>query len=271
MLYRFFIAKDQSGSNSKRIRNTLTGILTINFVFAFAALFLTSTKAQFQDFDFSGNSADSYQCFDQEGTELNVSIIQDDATGYFFCDVDGDGNWDNLVGSSSFERQAVLKPPKLQQAEIWFIKILYVVWALVAGLSFFYLVALGYQYMISRGDVTKITYIRQRIINYGVGFALVFLAVPILSTVFRLMGINQAVACYRVDMPAFQFFFADLCTDPIGAQCGDLLSRPQGITDLACPTNGETKICTDASGATRVEYRCNGNIWEFNRVVGSGT
>lgn len=214
--------------------------------------FISPVSSQQQDFDFSGNNPDSYQCFDESGQPDTTSpIIKDELRGFFFCDSNNNGFY------NPGENQAVLRPPKLQVIEVWFVRILYVVWALIGAYSFYLLVALGYQVLISRGDPTSLPKIRQRIISYIIGFALVFLAVPILDTFFRLLGINKTVSCYDVQMPGFQFFFTTLCsgTDPCSF-------TPAQIADgIVCPIRNETRGCP-SGGRTQV-YRCDPNtqIW----------
>lgn len=226
--------------------------------------------AQIQQDPFSGNNPDSYQCFRKDGTLLPGGSVQfDSAAGEFFC-----------IDEESGERiRAVLKPPAFQALEILFVRVVYAIWALVATFSFLLLVYLGYQYLISRGDVTKITEIRKRILNYIIGFALVFLAVPILTTIFKLLGVNDQVQCYQglsgsnnVGI-AFQFFFTDLCTDPNDSQFADCDDLTRGsissstigqLTGLACPVNGEPQTC-DTASRTYI-FRCEGNIWKLERI-----
>jgi hypothetical protein len=228
--------------------------------------FKTTVFGQAQDFNFSGNSRESYQCFDENNDEVEPTNTRD-TTGRWLCPCRDGSIPSSLTGRCGpagdlcdsgefpgdpgcFAEQAVLRPPKLQQLEIWFVRILYVIWAFIGGLSFFYLVLLGYRYMISRGDVTKITEIRQKILYYFIGFILVFLAVPILTTVFRLIGINNNVNCYNVEMPAFQFFFADLCTSPIG------IDDPCTIVPgNACSSDLAGRV-TSTCSATGVRYVC---------------
>ncbi len=157
---------------------------------------------------FSGNDPSSYQCFDSEGKKLDVRPTLKD--GVMTCEYEGK------------TYQAVLKPVSLQQLEIWFIKIVYFIWAFVATFSFVLLLGVAYQYMISRNAGSALAQARQRIFQYILGFALVFLAVPILSTMFRLLGVDDSIECYsglsgenNVGI-GFQFIFADLCTDPKG-------------------------------------------------------
>ncbi len=210
--------------------------------------------AQTQDFDFSGNNPDSYQCFDGSGQpDTTSNIVKDELRGFFFCDTNNNGFY------NAGEEQAVLRPPRLQQIEVWFVRIIYVVWALVGAYSFYLLVVLGYQVMISRGDPTSLPKIRQRIINYMIGFALVFLAIPILDTFFRLLGINKTVSCYDVQMPGFQFFFTTLCsgTDPCSFTAAQLADG------IVCPIRNERRACdTGAQGEFEI-FLCDpeAQIW----------
>jgi len=240
---------------SKKILITsILSFLLLNFLLSF-----TQVHAQIQDFTFSGNSADSYQCIGSNGQiDDSIEIFKDSTSGAFLCriDRDGDGQYD----------KAVLKPPKLQQIEVWFVRIVYVIWALVGSYSFILLVYLGYQYMLRGGTTdTQLVELRKRIIYYIIGFALVFLALPILSTFFRLLNVNTAVDCYNVSMPGFQFFFANLCTD---ANNTVVISNPCSRTDaagLACANSGDTSdICLVSGGCAY--YSCDGNIWVAHSV-----
>lgn len=226
-------------------------IILVSGFFTLGGALIVPIHAQLQVGEFSGNNIDSYNCtqadgtvksyreaFEEAGEDLDPENPPKAPNGRFLCP---DGN------------EAVLRPPALQQIEVWFVRIVYVIWALVASFSFFFLVALAYQWLISRGDVTKITEIRQKIIYYFIGLALVFLAVPILTTVFRLLGINRDVKCYDVAMPGFQFFFTDLCTDPRGVQTdpcdlndiiADAIRGTTGESKYACPVRGEIKNCS---------------------------
>ncbi len=213
---------------------------TLLYIFIFANLlfgnFLTSSvDAQLQSFDFSGNNPDSYQCFDKQSGEVlsdNQGTVKLTVTGpdsfgnYFCCPNDSINAAGNDCSNPTDKIIAQLKPPALQQIEVWFVRILYAIWGLVASLSFLLVVKMGFDYLISRGDPTKITEVRKRIINYLIGFALVFLAVPILTTVFRLLGINESAQCYNVNMPGFQFFYGSLCTDPKGVIAARFLAAP---------------------------------------------
>jgi hypothetical protein len=243
-------------------------------ILTLGVFFYTSfvVSAQLQDFNFSGSNAESYQCFDRRGNQLMVPIEYSNAVGFFYCNINGvsgyqpceDGIFD--PEGPDCDIRAVIKPPALQQLEIWFVRIVYTIWAISASLSFLLLVALGYQYLISRGDPTQIKAIRERIVKFFIGFILVFLAVPILTTVFRLLGVNDAVQCYSGLVSdagiGFQFVFPDLCTDPEGDFADELLANPCNVSLTeaegrlcspigsgdACVTAGYRFVCVEISG-----------------------
>jgi hypothetical protein len=218
-----------------------------------------SIDAQFQEGNFSANDGcESYRCPRINGDTPDPSFNSTKE----FCECN------YTVDGETVTQIAYLKPPALQQIEIWFVRILYVIWAFVGSLSFLLLVYLGYQYMLTRGDVTKITYIRQRIINYGIGMVLVFLAVPILGTFFRVLGVNGDVQCYSFEtLPRFQFFFPELCTDPKNVLVSDPCSLPDA-SGFACAVEGEnSKQCQVNDGGGVGEtlfYVCTSEkIWEI--------
>lgn len=225
---------------------------TLQLVLVLLGIWVTITPlyAQSQSFNFSGNNLESYNCIQKDGTVLTY-IEAWTASGTTI-----DPSNPPRSGSGRFlcpdNNDAILRPPALQQLEVWFVRVIYVIWAAVASFSFFFLVVLAYRWLISRGDVTKITEIRQKIIYYFIGVALVFLAIPILTTVFRVLGINKSNQCYNVNMPGFQFFFADLCTDPrsvvtdpcsFSAIVEDIARGISGESRYACPVRGEIKTC----------------------------
>lgn len=220
---------------------------------------MSPVNAQIQDSPFSGNDPLSYQCFDSNGQPDTLAIIvKDPSLDFFICDTNGNGKLD------SDELRAVLIPPKLQVIEVWFVRIIYVAWALVGAYSFYLLVALGYQVMISRGDPTSLPKVRQRIINFIIGFALVFLAIPILDTFFRVLGINKTVSCYDVQMPGFQFFFTSLCSgsDPCA------FSQAELNEGIVCPIRNETVNCPLGGNVFRV-YGCSPDtqIWSDRGTI----
>lgn len=242
-------------------------LITSLLAFLFLNLSLSFVSAQIQTDPFSGSSASSYQCIGENGQiDSSLTPYQESVnSGSFVCPVDRDGDGKN--------DRAILKPPALQQIEIWFVRIIYVIWALVGTYSFILLVYLGYQYMLRGGTTdTQLVELRKRIIYYAIGFALVFLAIPILTTIFRLLNINTDADCYNVNIPTFQFFFANLCTD---SNSTVVETNPCSRTDasgLACPARGETSdICR--IGNECLYYSCDGNLWVTHRLgaVQNGT
>ncbi|MCA9387174.1 hypothetical protein KC669_04025 [Candidatus Dojkabacteria bacterium] len=235
-----------------------------------------TVEAQIQDGEFSGSSKSSYQCFTENG-DIVEPTDRKDSSGRFLCAcLDGSLplNGTGICAGKSISEcsgvpgspgcpaaKATLIPPTLQQIEFWFVRIIYVIWTLVASFSVFYLLVLGYQYMLTRGDVTKITEIRQKIIYYIIGFALVFLAIPILTTVFRVLGVNSQAECYNVNLDeiGFQFFFSELCTAPtfVDDPC-DYIDNFGSPVGKVCNTALQY-TCTE-EGAS-VIYRCTDGVW----------
>jgi hypothetical protein len=217
--------------------------LFLNLLFAQVSV----VHAQLQTFDFSANNPESYQCFDKDTGEnltdgpAQLPVQGPDDFGNYFCEYNGE----KII--------AQIRPPTLQQIEIWFVRILYAIWGLVASLSFLFLVKLGYEYTISRGDPTKITEVRKKIVSYIIGFSLVFLSIPILTTVFRLLGVNTSAQCYNVSMPGFRFFYSSLCTDPKGVIAARFASEPckafvdgsdpEGVVCKGTSFEGQTISC----------------------------
>jgi len=209
--------------------------LAVGLLFSIA--FPVIAQAQVQVNPFSGNDTNSYQCLDKVGNRLTNTIYKDPKSGYYLC---AGLNVDGIEGDD----RAYFIPPTLQQIEIWFVRILYIIWAVIASFSFVLLVVLGYQYILRGGTTdTQLVELRKRIINYVIGFILVFLAVPILTTVFRLFGVNTEAECYDVNMPGFQFFFDNICTGNetyLRNACTSGASIPDG---LACGNPGSMVFC----------------------------
>lgn len=236
------------------------------FLFAFFFLnFPQSVSAQLSSSVISGNDASSYVC---PGEDPGLPVLDssgncaaqdkrcrtlpylDSATGYYVCKSEDS---DNIV-------RATLKAPPLQQLELWFRRILYAIWAIVGSFSFVMLIYLGYQYMIRGGTSDQeLVKLRKAIINYVVGFALVFLSIPILTTFFTVLGINKNVTCYDVAMPGFQFFFPELCTDPKYILVNDPCTYYDKAEGYACPEVGETGvrcIINPTINPTEIQYKC---------------
>lgn len=246
-------------------------IITLSFLVFLPA---TTVFAQFQDTPLSGNNPDSYECFDREGRLVtDGQVKKDESRGIFYCDRNNNSVYDECSDQiydqgDNCDPRAQLKPPTLQQLEIWFLRIVYSIWAISATFSFLGIVYLGYQYMISRGAPEAMTKVKDRIVKFLIGLALVFLAVPILNTIFRLLAVNDSVECYAGLTNAannvgigFQFFFPELCTDPTGSVG---TSDPCSVADaagLVCNTEGARSNSCNVGRGVCVFYRCRNNVW----------
>lgn len=270
--------------------------LFIIVLIAFLVIPSGIVSAQIQDGNFSGNNPDSYSCYTRQGDRIEATPTQDPVTGSFYCDVNNQRGFQPCLGGvydegASCDPQAVLNPPTLQQLEIWFVRIVYAIWAISATFSFLGIVAIGYQYMISRGAPEATAKVKDRIAKFIIGFCLVFLAVPILNTIFRLLAVNDSVQCYsgltsNVGI-GFQFVFPELCTAPnienavSGSEiCNEILrlGRTQELsigrsTGLACAQLGDqSPICgfNIVNVTVGINFRCeSGNTWVPRAAIGS--
>lgn len=161
-----------------------------------------------------GSNPDNYTCegavSGTPGSTLPIPRPRYDSTKQkYVCDVDL--NRDGIV-SSGETADALPLPPSLRQIETWFVAVLYLLWGF-AGIFFTVtLIYLGFQYMTSQGDSGKIGDIRKRFQQWFIGFALVFLAYPVLNTVFSVIGINTCLT-KDIQLPGFQFFFEQALPD----------------------------------------------------------
>ncbi|GIW58873.1 MAG: hypothetical protein KatS3mg086_158 [Candidatus Dojkabacteria bacterium] len=227
----------------------MKNLLLMSLIFFLFSFFSLSVKAQMQDTPFSANdsSCSSYQCFD------GSTPTYDSSKKLCMC---GD-------------EPAYFKPPTLQQVEIWFVRIVYIVWAFVGSLSFVMLVYLGYQYMLKGGTSDQaLVDLRRRIINYIIGVVLVFLAVPILTTFFRFLNINGDVKCYEFAEAGdltFRFFFPELCTDPLNVLVSDPCTFGDDARGFACAIEGERYLCSQEITEETIfrGYVCRQGVWNY--------
>jgi hypothetical protein len=265
------------------------------FLFVILTIPVGLVSAQVQSEEFSGNSPDSYSCYNRQGDLLTKDNAGGDvkpeksiADGVYYCNMNGipgyqpcnSGVFDN---GANCDALAVLNPPTLQQLQVWFVRIVYAIWAVAAFVSVFGIIAIGYQYMISRGAPEATVKVKDRMSKFILGFALVFLAIPILNTVFRLLGVNDAVNCYQSltnnDVGiGFQFVFPELCTAPNlvnAVSASEVCSEASRIgvnlsndssTGLACAPDGDVSpTCNPAPGYS-ITFVCKDNIW-VTRIV----
>lgn len=246
-------------------------------VFAILTIPVGLVSAQVQSEDFSGNNPSSYSCYNRQGQKLPEEPQKSVSEGVYYCERNGTPGYQACSSGvyddgANCDALAVLNPPTLQQLQVWFVRIVYAIWAVAAFISVFGIVAIGYQYMISRGAPEATVKVKDRMAKFILGFALVFLAIPILNTVFRLLGVNDAVNCYQSLTNnnigiGFQFVFPTLCSDPEG-QVADTnpCDNPEG-QGLVCPPsfdNVTSDVCRLPNNRCII-YICQGGYWQLSR------
>lgn len=177
-------------------------LFKLNTAAILTAVFLVfsviTSQVQAQQNIFSGRNRDSYTCANTRFPAASPSY--DNTLQKFVCC--GSPSTTGAVSCTD----ALPLPPDLRQAEVWFVSILYLLWGLSGIFFTSVLIFIGFTYMTSQGDADKIAKAKERIRNWGIGFVLVFLAYPILSTAFSYIGINRCLS-QDIQMPGFQFFF----------------------------------------------------------------
>lgn len=170
---------------------------------ALLAVTLPSVQAQ----TFSATSPESYSCVGVAGAGVDDAPDPryDARAGKVVCDVGG-GTYDALP-----------KPPDFRQLQVWFVSLVYMLWSLAGVFFTGLLIFLGFMYMTSQGNPDKLADVTDRIQKWGLGLVIVFLAYPMLTTAFSLIGFNPCLT-NDIDLPGFQFFFED-AFDP-AEECG---------------------------------------------------
>jgi len=196
--------------NSKWSRISL-----VVFGFLFVSLsFLPISPASVEAQGFSGSDCQSYQCpqlqnqnlLDDTGhTDANCPPGVQERDNNFYCEYESDDGVTKL-------RNAIPVPPQLRQLEMWFVRLLYALWALSGIFFTFVLIWIGFQYMTSFGNEVALAEVIKKFRNWMIGLGLVFLSYPVLNTFFRMLPIDQSQSCYAdLSLPGFQFFFPNAC------------------------------------------------------------
>ncbi len=151
---------------------------------------------------FSGSDISNYRCPSLEGYEQPAVTVQNSNFVCIYIASDGTGR---------VTRNAIPNPPTLEIAQIWFVRIIYVIWAF-SGLAFTaILMWLGFQYLTSFGNEVALADVVKKFRYWLIGIALVFLSYPALNTFFRILPINQTQCFADIQLPAFRFFFPTAC------------------------------------------------------------
>lgn len=151
-----------------------------------------------------GSNPDNYTCPTYDGVEGTLNERT------FKCEYVRDGF---IINTKS----PILKPPRLQVLQIWFVRILYVIWG-VSGVAFTgILISIGAQYMFSFSNEVALADVIKRFQKWVIGLALVFLSYPLLATFFGILPLSSSSCFNSIQMPGFQFFFPGACLSCIEA------------------------------------------------------
>lgn len=159
-----------------------------------------------------------------------------DCNGRFLCYYINDGQIS--------QRDAIPTPPSLRIIEVWFVRILFAIWALSGIVFTFILISLGVQYMFSFGNPQAVERVIKKFQNFLLGFVLVFLSYPIMNTFFNILPINDDSQCFeQINMPGFQFFFPQACGGQTDLQV--CLNQCSNLTtcEFACQRNEQIRVC----------------------------
>jgi hypothetical protein len=148
-------------------------------------------------------------------------------------------------GAQRFEtRNAIPRPPQLRVLQVWFIRIVYVIWAVTGVVFMFLLMWIGFKYITSVGNEVALADVIKDFRKWMIGLALIFLSYPMLNTFFRILPVSQDQCFSEVNAPGFQFFFPeacvtseDICREQLGGNltdanlqnCLDGLDSPGGL------------------------------------------
>ncbi len=195
-------------------------LLLLPFLFLSLPLSISAQSSSASS-NFAGSNIDNYYC-------PNITITQDGETTEY------ESNWDPIESNCRYlcyypngaVRDAIASPPKLQQLEVWFVKILYMAWGLSGVVFTFILIYIGFLYMTSKGNDKMMADVKTKLRNWFIGLVLIFLSYPVLNTFFRAIGINEDACYYDVTqtMPGFKFFFPTVC-DTSGATSSERMSE----------------------------------------------
>lgn len=153
-------------------------------------------------------------------------------------DINGNGRAEL---SEIIERQAIPEPPTLTIVQVWFVRLLYIVWGISGVVFAFILIGLGFKYMTSFGNEVAVGDVIKGFQRWLVGLALIFLSYPLLATFFALLPISNSTCYSDIEMPGFQFFFPEACQVSCVELCNDAYANGGNSTQFIscirnCPT-----------------------------------
>lgn len=135
-------------------------------------------------------------------TEGGAAVIIDNTNNYI-CVYENDSNFE--------VRNAAPKPPTLQIVQVWFVRLVYVIWA-VSGVVFtLALMWIGFKYLTSFGNEYAQGGVIKDLRKWLVGLVLVFLSYPVLNTFYNILPLSETACFSDINVIGFQFFFPDAC------------------------------------------------------------
>lgn len=214
----------------------------------FFILFLTSSvDAQL----FSGSDPSNYTCPGiQNSIPVNTGItpVPDGQAhtafardGRFICRYLDTKGTTSTSDDTLFEADAIPRPQSLRVLQVWFVRLVYIVWG-VSGVAFTgLLIWIGFKYMTSFNNEYQLGKVIEDLRKWAVGLGIVFLSYPFLVTFFRVLPISRT-GCYAdINIPGFQFFFPEACEVD---EC--LESIKQVFSDINSPAaQAEYQLCLD--------------------------
>src|SRR3989344_4537917 len=121
------------------------------------------------------------------------------------------GTTDFLTSCPPGNVSAECNPPTFRQLEFTLVRLIYALWGFSGVIFLALMLYNGYLYMFSGGDEEKIREAQKRMVQWLVGIFLIFLSVPIVSTVMKIF-IGDGICYGQLQDPGFTFFFYDVCT-----------------------------------------------------------
>lgn len=185
-------------------------------------LFVT-TPVQAQQ-GFSGSDINNYYCPSFPNLQIQGSGVPTAIEGRFLC------TYLDTLNGEIVTRDAAPRPPQLRVLEIWFMRILAIIWALSGIVFTFLLMWLGFKYMTAFGNKYVIADVIKDFRKWVIGLALIFLSYPALVTFFRLLPLSRT-DCFDEIGPGFQFFFPTACQSR-EQQCQSYLEGTPGPAEL---------------------------------------
>jgi hypothetical protein len=106
------------------------------------------------------------------------------------------------------------EPARLYDARDIFVNVLIALWAIAIPYFMYNVMYIGGQWMLSQGDQTKLTQVKQRGGRIFLSAFLVFGGYLIVRLLMILLDLNRPETCFDTpfrDVPMFEFFYPKVC------------------------------------------------------------